>query len=422
MTPNEEQKEAIKRMLSFLEGSGQFFLLAGAAGTGKTFTTKEFVQKTKGRLVFTAPTNKATRVLRDVFQGEAFDEDYFPETRTIYSLLGLRLEANGEIKELTKPDNPLDLSRFMAVVVDEASMVNTILWKYIKLTADNQKIKFIFMGDPAQLPPVKESMSPVWAITDKFTLSKVMRFDNQILALATRLRNVVDHPAPSLSLTTDNDGLEGIWKVDAFQFEKMLMEEADSGNFSIPNKSKAIAWRNATVDRLNAMIRRRLYGEPGDWFTDDRIIMTEPAKDLKSGECIATTDSEGTIICSEELVPHPIYSEFLCHRIVVNIDDLGPVTLWALHKTSSAQFVLQVSSLAAAAKTNGRLWKDYWTFRESFHSIRYGYAITAHRSQGSTYEKAFVNYGDILLNRNRQEAFRCLYVACTRAKKQLILS
>jgi ATP-dependent exoDNAse (exonuclease V) alpha subunit len=68
------------------------------------------------------------------------------------------------------------------------------------------------------------------------------------------------------------------------------------------------------------------------------------------------------------------------------------------------------------------LWKKFWAFKESFHSARHAYAITAHRAQGSTYQIAFVDYRDILLNRNRQEAARCLYVATSRPKKELYLA
>ena len=64
----------------------------------------------------------------------------------------------------------------------------------------------------------------------------------------------------------------------------------------------------------------------------------------------------------------------------------------------------------------------FWEFKEAFHKLRHAYAITAHRSQGSTYDTAFVDWRDILLNRNRGEAFRCLYVACTRPKRRLFLN
>jgi len=153
-----EQGTALEAITDFLrDPEKQFFLLGGYAGTGKTYCIQHLVGLVRGRLIFTAPTNKATKVLRDTLT----TDQYKPETRTIYSLLGLRLEANGEVKELTVPEDPLDLTQYRAVIVDEASMINANLMRFIRQTADTQNVKFIFMGDPAQLPPVGEARSPV---------------------------------------------------------------------------------------------------------------------------------------------------------------------------------------------------------------------------------------------------------------------
>jgi exodeoxyribonuclease-5 len=88
---------------------------------------------------------------------------------------------------------------------------------------------------------------------------------------------------------------------------------------------------------------------------------------------------------------------------------------------SQVAYDRKIEELAQAARINGRKWKAFWDFKESFHSLRHAYAITAHRSQGSTYDTAFVDWQDILTNRSRGEAFRCLYVACTRPKRALVL-
>lgn len=97
--------------------------------------------------------------------------------------------------------------------------------------------------------------------------------------------------------------------------------------------------------------------------------------------------------------------------------------LWVLgqDRRTQAAWKAEKERLLQQARENSRLWPGFWTFLETFHSVRHGYAITAHRSQGSTYEQAFVNSSDIFCNQNRSEAFRCLYVAATRPKKRLFL-
>lgn len=415
---NEEQSVAIDAIETFLRGSDHFFLLAGYAGTGKTYCIQELVPRVRGRLIFTAPTNKATKVLRDTLT----TNEYKPETRTIYSLLGLRLEANGEVKELAVPEDPVDLSQYRAVIVDEGSMVNANLFKFIVQTAKAQDVKFIFMGDAAQLPPVGEIRSPIWdAAEAKAELTRIMRFDNQILALSNAIRKVVDHPAPRFNILSDNNGEEGVWRCGEGEFEQRIMSDADAGAFSAINASKAIAWRNVTVDALNRRIRARIFDNTSRmWLPDDRIILTEPAKDLDD-ETVATTDDEGRVTRVEEEL-HPAWREFKVWRLSVTTDDNRTVILRTLHEDSLRDYEAKVESLAAMARADRKQWGLFWDFKESFHKVRHSYAITAHRAQGSTYQSAFVDWRDILINRNKAEAFRCLYVACTRPKKRLFLN
>ena len=102
-------------------------------------------------------------------------------------------------------------------------------------------------------------------------------------------------------------------------------------------------------------------------------------------------------------------------------DDNRVIVLRVLHDDCKQDHDRKAEELAQAARLDRRKWSSFWDFKEAFHKVRHSYAITAHRAQGSTYEAAFVDWKDILANRNRSEAFRCLYVACTRPRKELYL-
>lgn len=419
---NADQSAALDKIMAWLDApvSDSFFVLKGYAGTGKTFTVKELVRRFKGRIVFTAPTNKATKVLRATLKSD----NYTPECRTIYSLLGLKMEANGELKELKAPEDPIDLSQFRLVVVDEGSMLNRQVLGHIGDALDQFRgLRVLFMGDAAQLPPVGEEESPIWKFPNVATLSKVMRHDNQILTLATRIRNIVDHPAPSLTLATDCDEHGGVFKLDKGNFLKLISRHAEEGNLT-SGHTKIIAWRNVTVDQYNKRARIAIFGQEEAtrslWLPNDRLIFTSPVKDFND-DIVATTDDEGLV---ERVIEeyHPIHSSVKCYRITVQIDQGPLVVAYAVHPQGQHEYSRIVDELAADAKRNGRKWADFWLFKESFHDCRHAYAITAHRSQGSTYTTALVDYQDILVNRTRREAFRCLYVACTRPTTNLVLA
>ncbi|VBB18454.1 UvrD-family helicase [Yasminevirus sp. GU-2018] len=67
------------------------------------------------------------------------------------------------------------------------------------------------------------------------------------------------------------------------------------------------------------------------------------------------------------------------------------------------------------------LWKQ-WNkiFVEPFASVNYGYSITCHKGQGSSFYDVFIDLDDILLNTQRPvEAKKCAYTAATRAVNEL---
>jgi len=420
MALNEQQAAAVDAVMSWLtdKEADPFFLLGGSAGTGKTFTMQEIVRRVRGRVVFTAPTNKATRVLRLTLTRE----DYRPECKTIYSLLGLTMAANGEVKEIATPEEPVDLSKYTLVVIDEISMAGRQLFDHIQTAAENFGVRFLLLGDPAQLPPVGELESPAWTeVYDQALLTKVMRQDNQILTLATMLREKVKAPMSALRLVNDHDDVEGVF-VRGQAMELDLIRMAESGLLSKPDGGKVIAWRNVTVDRYNQMARRAIFGNEAimPWLAEDRVIFTGPARDLEN-QPIAATDDEGTVLRASEGW-HPIFAEFKIWSVTISLDEGGVVTARVLHPEHAVAFSAKKEALAAEARKNGRRWKAFWEFQEAFHGLRHAYAITAHRSQGSTYHTALVDWRDILLNKNRAEAMRCLYVAATRPKKVLIFN
>lgn len=413
---NAEQLAAIEAILRYLKTSPkEFFLLSGSAGTGKTACMREVNSRLPGheRPIFTAPTNKATKVLRQSLPVDAV-------CMTTYKLLGLRMEANGEVKEIAVNGSKTPpIAKANAVVVDEGSMANRVLYDRMKQAAVDYKVPVVFMGDPAQLPPVKEISSPIWTeITMSAHLSKVMRHDNQILTLATLIRAQVNRPFPQFTMQTDADVNGGVIKLGRPQFEQELRAAAKRGEFA-SGKAKAIAWRNAIVNKMNVLIRHEMQGEtPLPYAAGDRIIALSPCT-VGSGESQETllhTDAEATVKSVTERW-HPKHNHLRIMELLCDDEDDLPVRLLAIHPSAQKVLTAELKTLV-----DSKNWRKFWALKEAFHEIRHAYAITAHRSQGSTYESTYVDYSDILHNPNKSEATRCLYVACTRSTKNLYLT
>lgn len=416
--PTPEQQSAITELLAFIQEPSSFdwcFCFRGYAGTGKTSCMREVVRRignSRVSIAYTAPTNKAAKVLREVV-GEAV---------TIYSLLGLRVDKNGETKQVAH-GKPVDLSDTDVIVVDEASMVNAHLFGLLQDIADKFNLKVVFMGDPAQLPPVKEAESLALHGSDRMVqLTKVMRHDNQILSLVTSIREVVFAPAPSINIKSDNDGQEGVWKLPKLDFRKEIFAAASRGEFADGRTTKVISWRNAKVNEYNQIARQAIFGgeaQPGYFLVGDRVVAGGPCE--RNDDLLLHTDDEaiveGVIECK-----HPLEPKYHALELKCRTEENKVIRLLVIHPAGKEAHDNDCQLLAHEAQANPKLWRRFWDLKDLFHDIRFAYALTAHRSQGSTYRNVFVDYQDVLYNRNRTEAFKCLYVACSRAQKRLYLA
>lgn len=65
-------------------------------------------------------------------------------------------------------------------------------------------------------------------------------------------------------------------------------------------------------------------------------------------------------------------------------------------------------------------WKNFHSiYVQPFASVNYGYCITSHKAQGSTFYNVFVDWEDIVKNTNDNEMRRCLYTAVSRTSNEL---
>lgn len=418
ITLNPDQEFAVKALLDFIQdpsNSNPFFVFSGFAGTGKTSCMREVVSRMSHSHIvcaFTAPTNKAAKVLRSV-TGDA---------STIYSLLGLRIDKSGELKQVVSGKPPEGLADLDVVFVDEGSMVNKNLIQVLEVYADKYGFKVIFLGDPAQLPPVGEPESPIWKLKSDAVLTKVMRHDNQILKLVTSIREVINHPAPCITLKSDHDAAGGVWKMTKTDFKQSIWSAASRGEFADGQISKVISWRNVTTEAYNALIRNAIYGaesQTNPYMPGERLVAASPCE--RGDDYLLTTDEE-CVVSSITQCKHPIEPKYNAFELLATSENGKVIRLLVCHPTSQAQWQADCELLAHQAKANGKLWKMFWALKELFHDLKYAYAITAHRSQGSTYENVWVDTGDILSNRTRKEAFQCLYVSCSRPTTKLMLA
>lgn len=416
------QSRAMDNLTAFLRKPGfGVRVLKGHAGTGKT-TAIHLVYSAYPRLkwAFTAPTNKATKVLKAMAGSVPANVIH----ATIYSLLGLTLAPSGEVKALRQNEfREPEFCSCDVVVIDEASMLNDDMTRRVVSTARKYGIKVIFMGDPLQLPPVGYAASPVF--TEGFPtleLTEQCRFGDVIGDLVEHIRRCITE-AETLNLTSAKAKTGGVYVLTPEKWLHWVKVGFNADRYmEVDNSFRAIAWRNKTVADLNRTIRKVLY--PAQWtelFVEgERVLAGAPVMDGPDGDIVMTTDEEA-VIESLQVIQHPVYPQFEVYGLNLLTSEGGHCTACCVHPESYGKFNSELDRRARIAKQKPGMWGSFWSFKEQFADIRPCHAITAHRSQGSTYENAFIDAGDILLNQNRREALQCLYVAVSRASQNVMI-
>jgi exodeoxyribonuclease-5 len=173
-----QQDAAIRDVRAWLaDPSGkQVFRLFGYAGTGKTTLAKELAGKVKGTVLYATFTGKAALVLRKKGCADA---------STIHSLI-YHVEINDRTGEAEfKRNDNSDLASAALLIVDEVSMVGETLAQ--DLLSFGKRI--LVLGDPAQLPPVKDEGFFINAEPDVM-LTEVHRQarDNPIIRMSMDIR------------------------------------------------------------------------------------------------------------------------------------------------------------------------------------------------------------------------------------------
>lgn len=434
----------------FVSGhSGGMFVLGGYAGTGKTFLTTEIIKgmaRQGKQVLVTAPTHKAVKVLR----GFTGDNDLGITFSTLHSALGMKevITKDGEQTFVRDKFIPCKLEGCYYLIVDESSMLSDDLFGYVHEFVESARLKVIFVGDPLQIPPVgKEDAIPFSELQQSVygmqvgELHKIVRQaeGNPIIALASEVR---DHVFHQYSLKGRKDTV--INGTGVRFYEGAVRDEITglcnrlftSEQFQEdPDFAKVVAWTNRTVDAYNGMIRKMIYrdqvvdGTLPRIMEGEMLIADSPIMEDGTNRIAFSTNSEMRVLEFNVKTENVNDGQFLLKyydTCVIDIDGTRQYWVKIIHEDSLGVYkdILRMLKDLALSKTRGswqatEAWKAFYEFQENFAQVKYNYAITAHKAQGSTYENAIVLEYDINMNANVRERNRIKYTAFTRPRKML---
>jgi hypothetical protein len=469
---NQDQQNAVDQINNFLESDKNIFILQGYAGTGKTTLIKgivKYLEEKKKICNVMAPTGRAAKVLRDkTGKGRTIHS-------SIYKLEDLK-SINSESKELADHSVryffPIDLESKdqRILIVDEASMISSkesknelfdfgtnFLFNDLLTHAfsTNKNNKIIFVGDPAQLPPVGDNQSSALEINyfkelgyscGFSELRQVMRQDdNLILENANNIRSLLNEASRStIELKYDQESFVKLDNYDVVNKFTNLFPNPEIGDGVV------ISFSNAQSYHYNLAIREVLFPMNKEIVAGDIIMINNNNQysyktELFNGDLAKVVEvSEHTVVQSAPVyvmrnnkkvqeiiklkfrkiafrVPH-FDEEINCYIIDDLLNSIDRDLTLEMTKALYINFVMRFNLEQEKRKENGaqkfkvgsKEFKDQ-LIKDPFYNalrVKYGYAITCHKSQGGEWDRVFVDYSGRTGLSN--DALRWTYTATTR--------
>lgn len=433
--PNVQQIDALNEMDRFMKSNETSMTLSGYAGTGKTSLMEMIAQKGRKQyrpVVFCATTNKAAAVLNERVSKAGF------KAATLNKVFGISVEVDSKsntynARNLVNVLKDADITPGTTVIIDEASMINEENYDILNNIAKQNSLKIIYVGDSAQLAPVGEDkISKVFRNGEGkvITLTQVERTDdNAILKEATELRN----GNPLSGISSFNDKGEGVAYISPNHQDEInnIVAHYVKGLKHNSNYFRILAFTNKAVSAYNNQVRELLgytspipqVGEPMtgynnwgyEWKTKSyRFINSESYKVSKVDKShkITTNLNDGTAV-TMEVIPLTL-EDSLGNIDTFNFIDIksNPSNLQAAIQLANEKKMLWAEAKHAVGRdAKAKIYQrinfiDNFLFvndniEDSNHNllqaktIDFGYAMTVHKSQGSTFTNVLMDDVDI---------------------------
>jgi len=442
------------------------FILKGYAGTGKTTLLSvllDYLDSQRISYDLMAPTGRAAKVMRDKLKRGA---------STIHSRI-YDFEAV-EVKDKEKDTSrrlyyAVGEARYGSVIiVDEGSMVpikkqldeiyvmgsGSLLEDILTYAGvRSHRAKIIFVGDPAQLPPVGEN-EPIALQRETFGsrglrvkeswLRGVVRqaSGSLILANATQMRRFIEEGHGVVMPEYDDHSFQRVEALDLLSCYFRLFPKNNLNNGPI------IVYSNRSCLELNQAIRKRYFPNHPNVTAGDKLLVVKNNQlhNLVNGDfvkvvCASPTTESYTISLKEGNVTLTfrdlqIKTDEGVYQVKI-LDDLLSSPQASITSSEGkalfekarrdAYFHLRKAKEAKDSKEPKApiFEEEYQRFMRTdkyFNALhcKYGYAVTCHKSQGGEWDTVLVDYEG--RNQISVDAMRWAYTATTRASQHCIVT
>lgn len=423
LTAGQAQGLEMIRSLEKYERKPKVAVLAGFAGTGKTFLLKEISGLFGGQPVFLAPTGKAAVRVQEATGRMA---------KTIHSwMYDAQEDINtGDVTYSPKDPSNIDTGEVPLVVIDEASMVGETIWEDVYDTLMVIRSNVLLVGDPFQLPPVQEeTKSDEPRPQREFSLLSEHFDSDARVSLTEIVRQAQDSPIVKATMMI-RDGMAAkavmaLPRINKSELQRRATQIYEAGGMTIAHK-------NATRMKLNTLIRGQQGRAVGTLAVGEPLLVLQNSIRIQifNGEVITFTGWESPPGASHRLYDTVRREEGQAsfglamsgersfyispERVFGQLEKIRPTVF---HKRVQGVYGNRITDEDTRRMSAAELAEKAGP---PFVDASLGYVLTCHKAQGS-------EWGDVLVclessvNTRQEEGLRWLYTSLTRAKRNVTI-
>ena len=364
------------------------------------------------------------------------------------------------------------------IIIDECSMISKVMIDELNKYIELYPIKILFMGDSAQLPPVSEPISKIFnEVKNNYpyhlVLDEIMRTNSsEIKDISSIIRewNKKDSLGPSFLNIHNRKITPKTFKLyhhkpqlkDSIWFKKFI-KDVNDGKFPI-----ILTWRNNPAETYNDTVRKIIHNceNIDDYMVDDHLMFSNfyavPGQILKvfyTSDMIRIlkikTDKIKLFDWSVAMIPDSDHlADKTYNRLIksfmkldneievdlmtvqkiysnISIEDIGKKSsIQTIRLSQQKKYIEYIDRIKSDLESffkqfkhdnhTSKLWEIFHkNLLDPFAKLNFGYSITVHKSQGSTFSTVYVDVVDITINPIEEEMQKSLYTASTRASKEL---